>query len=145
MDIDIYSLHKVHEVRERNKRLVYETIYQKCRNKILHANNNLYQKTLWFDIPTIVFGLPLYNMDACICYMIYRLRDQGFTVEYYAPNSLYISWHEKPSDYKPFPLVPQKSINKNHDNTKQVKNGPIVLKGLGKLRKTAEYLRKKQL
>lgn len=144
MDIDINSLHKVHERREQNKRLVYETIYQRCRDKILHVNNNLYKKSLWFNIPTVLFGLPLYNMDSCVCYLLYRLREQGFFVEYYAPNSLYISWDKRPPDYKPFPLVPPQQQTASSDYTKPVDQRPIVLKGLGKLHQTAQYLKKKQ-
>lgn len=143
MDIDINSLHKVHEQRERNKRLVYETIYQRCREKILHVNNNLYKKSVWFNIPTVMFGLPLYNMDACVCYLLYRLREQGFLAEYYAPNSLYISWDKPPLDYQPYPLVPQESIQKPKDFTKPVRSSPIVLKGLGELHRKAQYLKKK--
>lgn len=95
LDIDVDGLHKVHEERDRNRRLVFETIYAKCRDKIFYTNNVLYQKKCSFKIPHMIWGLPLYNYTACVCYMVYRLRSQHFTVKYRPPNNIDITWEKK--------------------------------------------------
>ncbi len=91
-DLDINQLHKVHDEREKQRRLVYETVYLRCRGKIIYTNNKLYHTECWYKIPKLVFGLPLFNVKGCICYLMLKLRKQLFNVKYYHENQLYISW-----------------------------------------------------
>ncbi len=92
MDLDIKQLNRVHADRDKNRRAVYESVYYRCRDKILYVNNNLYQKECWYKIPSIVWGLPLFNVKGCICYLMLRFKKQEFKVRYKHPNWIHISW-----------------------------------------------------
>lgn len=96
IDLDISKLHKKHSEREKQARLAFETVYQKCREKILYTNNSLYKTECNFTVPKLVFGLPLFNIKACICYIKIKLKKQMFEVKYIPENTLYITWHKQP-------------------------------------------------
>ena len=46
----------------------------------------------FYIIPNYVYGTPLYDVNACIVYMVQYLMKNGFYVAYTHPNLLYISW-----------------------------------------------------
>ncbi len=48
----------------------------------------------WFSVPEFVFGCMRYNHAECIAYLIDQLQTNGFTVQYYAPSLLLISWEQ---------------------------------------------------
>lgn len=147
-DLNIEQLHEVHAEREKNKRLVFETIYLRCREKILYANNVKHQMSTWYTIPSVIWGLPLYNVQACVAYLMYRLRLQKFRVEYQNPNRIHIDWSpmETPTYsqvdndslyYDPETFEAKKeAIPKNADPDK-----PIVLHGLSRLHQAAQRIK----
>jgi hypothetical protein len=45
-----------------------------------------------FEVPEYVVGLPLFNLNMCIAFIIRDLRTQGYFTKYLYPNFLYISW-----------------------------------------------------
>lgn len=141
-DLDINQLHEIHVEREKNKRLVFETIYLRCREKILYTNNVKHKTVAWYRIPSIIWGLPLYNVQACAAYLIYRLRLQNFEVSYHSPNMLYIDWSMLPEDVKA--AVASKEIDKqlsDKDKDKDKDDGPVVLHGLSRLHRAAQRLK----
>ena len=52
----------------------------------------------FYNLPDILYGLPLYDKNACICYIIYKLRTAGFTVEYIYPSGIHINWNKENKD-----------------------------------------------
>lgn len=50
-----------------------------------------------YTVPPFIFGLPKIDLQDCIVYLVYMLRQSGYEVRYTYPNLLYISWrhHEK--------------------------------------------------
>ena len=50
-----------------------------------------------YTVPPFIFGLPKLDLEDCIVYIVYQLRQSGFEVRFTYPNLLYISWkhHEK--------------------------------------------------
>ncbi len=50
-----------------------------------------------YTVPPFIFGLPKIDLQDCIVYLVYMLRQNGYEVRYTYPNLLYISWrhHEK--------------------------------------------------
>jgi hypothetical protein len=52
----------------------------------------------WFIVPEIIIGVPKYDQGACIAYIMDKLKENGFTLRYIHPNTLFISWaHWVPS------------------------------------------------
>lgn len=149
-DLDINKLHEVHAEREKNKRLVFETIYLRCREKILYANNIKHQLNTWYTVPTIIWGLPLYNVQACVGYLMYRLRLQNFKVRYHNPNRIFIDWSPTVKPYSKLdndalyydqqtfePKIPTETESAKNKGDEQ----PIVLHGLSRLHQAAQRIK----
>ena len=77
-----------------------------------HAGTNPAAPYMTFDVPSFVFGYPLYNHREAIDYIKETLEEQGFTVWVAYTGTLMISWMKcgkvrqvskaPSSDYRPF-------------------------------------------
>jgi hypothetical protein len=105
--LDIYS-----EIKEENqgKTKDYESVLLICENRIRDAQR-LKKMDLNFDVPEVQFGIPLYNLNHCLAYIMTELRKNGFVVYFHPPRRIYISWqpHE---------------VNK-YQTIRNIKNQPI--------------------
>lgn len=52
-----------------------------------------------YTIPPFIFGLPKIDLEDCVVYLVYMLRQNGYEVRYTYPNLLYISWRHHEKDY----------------------------------------------
>lgn len=97
LSININKLRSEVEDRENNKIKIYEKILDMCYKKILNINkqNNDYNCT--FIVPNVVFGLPLYNIEDCIIFIMNKLVEKGFEIYFALPTSIHIYW--RPKDY----------------------------------------------
>ena len=50
-------------------------------------------------MPPFVLGLPKLDMEDCIVYLVWQLRQTGFEIRFTWPNLLYISWRHHEGDY----------------------------------------------
>jgi hypothetical protein len=82
------------EAREARKIKNFEKILESCYNKILLTNKQCDACCCIFTCPSVVFGLPLFNMYDCINYIITKLVEKGFEVHLAVPNNIYISWKD---------------------------------------------------
>jgi hypothetical protein len=106
------------EAREARKIKNFEKILESCYNKILLTNKQCDACCCIFTCPSVVFGLPLFNMYDCINYIITKLVEKGFEVHLAVPNNIYISW-KKESNPKnsnqylaiEYPNIQQKTSN----------------------------------
>ena len=86
--LDLYR--NIHQ--KKMKRLSgYDAVLQKCYGRVRQANA-LDQMRIMFEVPDFMLGVPIYNIQHCMAYMIHQLRTHGFVVTYYFPRILYISW-----------------------------------------------------
>jgi hypothetical protein len=89
--------------RKRQHDLNQLALYNKLLNRIhVRIKTTARQKTdeqfCWFIVPEIMIGVPKYNQAACIAYLVDKLKENGFLVQYIHPNTLMISWkHFVPS------------------------------------------------
>ena len=73
------------------------TLFNKMLNR-LHKRINTISRTrrndkhAWFTVPEFLFGEPMYNQSDCIAYLVSKMVDNGFRVQYIHPHSLFISW-----------------------------------------------------
>ncbi len=82
----------------------------------VHAQQNPGSPFYAFDVPSFVFGYPLYDHAEAIVYVKETLEEQGFQVWYIPEATLLISWMKPPPksggpkppppkpgpDYRPF-------------------------------------------
>lgn len=52
-----------------------------------------------YTIPPFIFGLPKLDLQDCVVYLVYQLRQASYEVRYTYPNLLYISWRHHERDY----------------------------------------------
>jgi hypothetical protein len=90
--LNIKQLQRDVEDRQRKVLNNYDSILQQCYNKIMTTNQKITDCYCFFSCPTFVFGVPLYNMNSCIAYIMEKLIAKGFEVKYTNPNLIYISW-----------------------------------------------------
>lgn len=112
--IDLDELYDRQREIEQNRIDVYNKLLSRIHNKIKvtsrqRENNNF----LFFIVPEFIFGIPKYNVNTCIAYIIDKLIDNGFIVKYTHPNLLFISWkHYIPSHVR---MSIKKETGKNID------------------------------
>ena len=98
--LNIYDLYRNINERKEKKNISYNEVLYKIHDKIKRAAEKERYK-LVYEIPEVVFGLPTYDLNMCIAYIMKQLRSNGFLVKYYFPKILYISWDPREiRDYK---------------------------------------------
>lgn len=89
--INIFELQNSVSHKKELRKNVFLTILNKCHTKIKEAaRNELY--LCYYEVPRYVVGLPLYNLEDCIKFIINQLVQNGFVVEQLYNTYLVISW-----------------------------------------------------
>lgn len=111
--LNIYDLYRDINEKKDKKNVSYNQVLYKIHDKIKRAAEKERYKFV-YEIPEVVFGLPSYDLNMCIAYIMKQLRSNGFLVKYYFPKILYISWDPREiRDYK-------KQKNNIKNNFKQI-------------------------
>ena len=136
--INIHNLHKEILEREGKKNKIYEQVYLKAINKIKYTNKYSDSCYCLFQCPNVIYGSPLYDINACIMYIMKKLMDNYFTVQYAEPNLIFISWQNIPRkqvNKNPFKVTAENYLNPNnmltlHDyrNKKEETNNETLIK-----------------
>jgi hypothetical protein len=74
---------------------ILETIYLRIRGSSREGAD----PWIIYTIPPFIIGLPKLDLEDCVVYLVYILRNQGYEVRYTYPNLLYISWKHHEKDY----------------------------------------------
>jgi hypothetical protein len=56
-------------------------------------------KICWFVVPEVMLGVPAYDQGSCIAYIMDKLKQDGFRIQYFHPNTLMITWHHWVPNY----------------------------------------------
>lgn len=70
------------------------TIYQRIYTTSQMSGNANF---ITYTIPPFIFGLPKLDLQDCVVYLVWMLRQNGYEVRFTYPNLIYVSWrhHEK--------------------------------------------------
>jgi hypothetical protein len=80
-----YDLHKLE---------LYNKILNRIHVKIKTiSRQKIDEQYCWFVVPEVIIGVPKYDQGDCIGYLFQKLKDNGFAVKYYHPNTLFICWN----------------------------------------------------
>lgn len=86
---------------EKNRMNIYKKILARVHNKIrITARTKHNEHHLFYLVPEFIFGIPRYDVNTCISYIIDKLVENGFQVKYTHPNLLFISWNHYIPSYK---------------------------------------------
>lgn len=117
--ININDLFTTKEQKEKHKEEIYDNVLQQCHRKIFRSVKlNPYSNICFYVIPKIIYGVPLYNLEKCIHYLVTHLTKNGFNINYTHPNLILISW-TKPNETKQKPLT-DPLFTHNNPNIKSI-------------------------
>ena len=75
---------------------ILESIYMRIKMQSNLPNSPC---DLLYTIPPFILGLPRIDLEDCVVYLVYQLRQNEFLVSYTFPNLLKISWMHHERDY----------------------------------------------
>ena len=106
---DIFTLDNIQDFSEKinldelyEKKKQYDLHKLELYNKLLNrihvkirtvSKQSLDEHFCWFVVPEIIIGVPKYDQADCIAYLFNKLKDNGFSIKYYHPNTLFICWN----------------------------------------------------
>jgi hypothetical protein len=77
----------------------YNKILEQIYSRIRASSREGADPWIIYTIPPFIIGLPKLDLEDCVVYIVYILRNQGYEVRYTYPNLLYISWKHHEKDY----------------------------------------------
>ena len=82
------------------KLYTFNRILTRVHDKIkVAARQKNSQQFCWFLVPEMLMGVPNYDKDACITYLISKLEENDFITRYTHPNLVFISWKHYVPNY----------------------------------------------
>jgi len=88
---ELYEKKKQHDL---SRLELYNKILNRIHVKIKTiSRQKLDEQFCWFVVPEIIIGVPKYDQGDCIGYIFNKLKENGFAVKYYHPNTLFICWN----------------------------------------------------
>jgi len=88
------KLIKEQKERDDRKKITFDKIFIKIEKKIVLSSASNYYYT-WYSIPEFIVGLPIYSLSGCKEYIVNKLKENGFEIEFFEPNILLIKWFPK--------------------------------------------------
>jgi hypothetical protein len=95
------SLYSEEAKRDATRIRIYNNVLQQIYNKVKAVSRvpgN--EKSLWYLVPEFIPGTPRFEVGDCILYLVWNLRNVGYTVAYTHPNLMFISWRNHDEKYK---------------------------------------------
>lgn len=91
--MDVLQIQKIQQEKEKKKIEVYEKILSMAHKKIEFSVNKGETQTI-FLVPDFIFGYSKPNFGNLLYYIIEKLKQKGFKIQYYYPNTLLIQWDD---------------------------------------------------
>ena len=90
--VDISNLRKKKEEKDKRSLMLFDNVLQRCHKRIFRTAEKA-QDSVFYTVPLFEINKPpITNIKACMAYVIYNLKKDGFEVTYIFPNMLWISW-----------------------------------------------------
>jgi hypothetical protein len=95
------SLYKEEARRDATRIRIYNNVLTAIYNRVKAvARIPGNEKSLWYIVPEFIPGTPRFDMGDAILYIVWNLRNSGYTVSYTHPNLLFISWKSHDEYYR---------------------------------------------
>lgn len=93
--------------RDKSRLKAYNQILDQIYTKIKAASKIPGNTWILYTVPPFVLGLPKIDLEDCIVYLVFQLRQASYEVKYTYPNLLFISWahHERNYILKDSPIM----------------------------------------
>jgi hypothetical protein len=92
-NIDLDDLYEEKLKSEKMKLDVYNRLLARVHKKIkITSRQKVDDQFCCFIIPEVMIGIPKYDQQACIRFLMEKLQKNNFILKYIHPNCLFISW-----------------------------------------------------
>jgi Na+-translocating ferredoxin:NAD+ oxidoreductase RNF subunit RnfB len=91
MNISINDMQKLYDEKQNKKKTTYNKILQRVI-KTMKDNAIIGETKCVYQIPELIFGMPVINKDECINYINNILKEKGFNCFFVKPNYILIMW-----------------------------------------------------
>lgn len=92
--INIDELYETKKNDDLNKLALFQKILNRIHVRIkLTSKQKKNEQFCWYVVPEVMIGVPKYDQGECIAYIMDKLKENGFLIRYFHPNTLLISWH----------------------------------------------------
>ena len=92
--INIDELYETKKNNDLNKLALFQKILNRIHVRIkLTSKQKKNEQFCWYVVPEVIIGVPKYDQGECIAYIMDKLKENGFLIRYFHPNTLLISWH----------------------------------------------------
>ena len=101
--ISLTELYSIKNKKELSKHISYDKIIELCHSKIKKIAQ-AGGMNIFYEVPYIIIGLPLYDINKCVEYVYSSLKKNGLLVQilpYPNNTTLYISWNPADLNIKP--------------------------------------------
>jgi hypothetical protein len=85
--------------RDKARLRAYNQLLEQIYNRIQSSAKVVGNTWIIYTVPPFVFGLPKIDLEDCVVYLVFQLRQVGYEVRYTYPNLLYISWKHHERNY----------------------------------------------
>ena len=96
-----------------NKLELFRKILNRIHVRIKTTAAQAKEKYCWFVVPEVIIGVPRYDQASCIAYIMDTLKNNGFLVRYFHPNTILISWSHWVPSYVRTEIKKKTGINLN--------------------------------
>ena len=105
---ELYEKKRQYDV---NKLELFKKILNRVHVRIkTTSRQKIEERFCWFVVPEVIIGVPKYDQAGCIAYIMDKLQENGFSVKYYHPNTIFISWNHWVPSYVRTELKKKKCI-----------------------------------
>lgn len=126
--ITLSELYDMKKKKETNRTKCFDHIMELCHRRIrnIASYGGL---NCFYEIPGLLIGFPIYNLDECTSYIVEKLRKSGFLVQLLPPphiSVIYISWD--PNELKPRrpAITDQSSFSNGRQNQNHNRNMHLI-------------------
>lgn len=85
--------------RDKARLRAYNQLLEQIYTKIKSASRVAANNWIIYTVPPFVLGLPKIDLEDCVVYLVFQLRQAGYEVRYTYPNMLYVSWKHHERNY----------------------------------------------
>ena len=114
--ITVFELHNAMKQKEARQVEMFASVLDRCYARIRRCAS-VNRTDCMYDVPELIIGKPLYDVNKCVKYVKKHLEISGFIVEYVFPRFLLISWdlnrkrQMQPTDVRVNRMVPGNDLS----------------------------------
>ena len=89
--INLYKLNSTRRKRYEKQKNIFNLVLKRCHSKITTSGNQM-KTECTFTIPPYIPGYPLFDIEECMRFLIYKLEKNKFKIKLINTSTIIVSW-----------------------------------------------------